>query len=1120
MHLLVRDTVALDDEVAAVDLGQSAADLVFLSFSDADLGGVARAWAAMSEPKPSVRLANLVRLRHPLSVDLYVEQVIAQAKCVVVRILGGADYWRYGVDEVAAVCRARGIALVMVEGDARPDPRLAELSTIPDAVRRDMADYLREGGPANLAGALSLAAHLAGLEAAPANPPHPLPAAGPEGAADPLDGRPRAMVVCYRSHGLSGDVAPIEALAVALRARGLAVEAHFVTSLKDPAAADYLAARYAVAPPDVILNATGFSARCDGGSPLDRADVPVLQVILSADSEQNWRSGFRGVSQTDLAMQVALPELDGRLLTSVISFKAQAETLAGLEFARTVNRPHAAGIALAADRAAGWVRLARTGRAARRIALVVSDYPGVAPLASGQTGHAVGLDSFASIAGILGRMAAMGFGVGEGLHDADALTHDLCRAAPGPALDLVCYRAWFAELPAEFQARVIAAWGAPERDSTLADGRFMIRLARCGNVVLAVQPDRGSRSDRKSLYHDADCPPCHGYIAFYLWLRRGETIHALIHLGTHGTLEWLPGKAAALSDACCPVALLRGLPVIYPFIVNNPGEAAAAKRRLGAVTIGHLTPVLVPAGLHGAASELERLIDEYAAADGLDRRRSLDLRQEILRRAGETGLLGECGVAPDAPDDIALARLDAYLCDVKDLQIRDGLHVFGQAPAARDAMLADLQHACPEIDAASLAARLDGSAAAEMAGLMAALDGKFIHPGPAGAPSRGRPDVLPTGRNLTSLDPRLLPTRLAVARAEKAADALLQRHRQDQGDDLRRTMIDLWGSASLRTGGEDFALALLLMGVVPLWDAGSWRVSGFEVRPIALLDRPRVDVTLRISGLFRDAFESQIALFDAAVRAVAARDEAAGWNPLAAAARGLEGSAFRAATVRVYGAAPGDYGSGIADRLARGLWRDRSELGAAYLAASSSAYGKDLDGVADASGFAARIAGAETFVHQQDHAETDILESPEYAAHEGGFAAAAVMLGSAPTLYHLDSSRPEVLVRSIAEEVARVVRGRLANPRWLAGMMRHGYRGAAEIARGLDTLHGFAATMPARFDLQFDLVFEATLADPAVDGFLRAANPDARAAMAARFADARQRDLWHPRRNDVSAMAT
>ena len=1123
MHLLVRESRTLDDEAAAEDLGQSPGDVVLLSFADSDLGAAAAAWEAMPAGRPSLRLANLARLRHPMSVDVYVERVVARARCVVVRLLGGLEYWRYGAEEVASCCRRCGVALAIVPGDGRDDAGLAELSTVPGDAWARLDTYLRHGGPANLAQALHLAASLGGLAA-----PAPLAPAALFGAgAHALDVAAHgsaglAVLVFYRAHLVAGDIAPVEALAFALAARGFGVRAVYVSSLKDAEAAAFVAASLRDWRPVVVVNATSFAASQAGtASPLDAAGVPVVQVVLAGGSREAWTASARGLSQADLAMQVVLPELDGRLLSTSVSFKAAAPPVVGLEFARTLHAPDAEGVALAADRALGWARLASTPAASRTVAIVLSDYPGAAGAATdgGQIGHAVGLDSFASLDAILVALDERGYQTGSGSPGGAALARLLAGAAPAPVLTLAAYGALFAALPLALRARIGAAWGAPADDPCVTGGCFMLRHARLGRMVLAVQPDRGALADRRAGYHDPDAPPRHAYVAFYLWLRETLGVHALLHLGTHGTLEWLPGKAVALSAACAPVALARGLPVIYPFIVNNPGEAAVAKRRLGAVTIGHLTPPLQSAGSHGAAAELERLIDEYSAADGLDRRRASLLRREILDRAEAVGLLAETGVSRDAGEDEALARLDAYLCDVKELQIRDGLHVFGRAPSPerRAALLEALLRACPGADPAVLAGDLDRSAAAEQAALCAALDGRRVAAGPSGAPTRGRADVLPTGRNLFSVDPRAVPTRSAVALAERAAADLLRRHVQDQGDWPRALVLDLWGSATLRTGGEDFALALVLMGARPVWDDGSARVSGIDVLPLAALDRPRVDVTLRISGLFRDTFEAQIALFDTAVRMIAARDEAADWNALAASARGLEGAALRRATARVYGAAPGDYGSGAAGPLADGSWREREDLGAAYLAGSAFAYGRELDGAADRAAFAARVAGADAFVHAQDHAETDVLDSAEYAAHEGGFAAAADALGQAPALYHLDTSRPEApRTRTLGEEVARVVRGRVANPVWIAGMMRHGYRGGSEIARAVETLCGFAATLPQRLDRQFDLVFDATLGDAAVDAFLRASNPAARAAMISLLREAVRRDVWRPRRNAVA----
>ncbi|MGI3778046.1 MAG: cobaltochelatase subunit CobN [Janthinobacterium lividum] len=1176
MHLLVRETRTLDEAEAAVDLGQSPAGLVFISFSDSDLSAAAAAWLDPDpatkpayEPVPpppgatlpfGLRLASLARLRHPLSVDLYLERTASHARAIVLRLLGGMEYWRYGAEELGALCRREGIALAVVPGCERADPRLAELSTVPESTRLRIESLLRAGGAPNTRLALLLAAHEGGLCAPPEG----------EGVAVPAFGRlatfptygddrwPVAAIVFYRSHLLAGDTAPIHALGAALSERRMRPRALFVPSLKDAAAAAFIADRLRSWRPAVVLNATSFSARTPGpdgdASPLDAADAPVLQLVLANAARDAWAGSPRGLGPQDMAMQVVLPELDGRLATAAISFKAE-DLVPALEFTRRRLAPDADGIALAADRAAAWARLAATPRAARRIALVLPDYPG----RPGQVGHAVGLDTPASLAAILQTLRAAGYDLGPAaLPDADALSDALCRAEPTPALPLPAYAALLATLPAPLRAAIAEAWGAPEHDPAVAAGHFAFRHLRRGHALLAVQPDRGAALDRSATYHDPQLPPRHAHVAFHLWLRLHERSDALVMLGAHGTLEWLPGKPVAPSAGCAPSALLAGLPVIYPFIVNNPGEAAAARRRLGAVTIGHLTPPMRPAAAQGEAATLERLIDEYTTADGLDPRRAATLRAEILERAERSGLLEEskAGLCPDPPkasafgnhsleeghsqgaalsgvqrqslwpslppaapdDDDPLARLDAYLCDVKDLQLRDGLHVFGRPPHDPAALHAALARGNPAADHAGLSARLDACAPAESSALLAALDGRFVQPGPGGAPTRGRADVLPTGRNIAAIDPRGMPTRAACTSAAAVATLLLLRHRQEQGDWPRALVIDLWGSSAMRTGGEDLALALHLLGATPLWDAESARVTGVEILPLAVLDRPRVDVTLRISGLFRDAFETQLALFDDAVRAVAARDEAADFNPLAAAAAGLDGDALHAATARIYGPAAGQYGAGVAPLLDRGAWQGRAALGESYLAASECAWGPGRDGAPDRAGLERRVAAAEAFVHVQDHAETDILDGPGFVAHEGGFAAAAASLGAAPALYHADTSREGTpRVRATAAEVARVVRGRAANPDWVRGMMAHGYRGAAEIARGADALFGFAATLPDRFDRQFDLVFEATLGTPDVDAFLARENPAARAALAARLDEALSRGLWRPARNAVAA---
>ncbi len=1038
MHILATEIASLDEAETAVDLAQSPADIVVLSFSDSDLSALAAAWQRDADTLPSLRLASLKKLRHPMSVDLYVDTVVAKAKVVIVRCLGGLDYWRYGLERIADAARDNDILFAALPGDDRPDPRLASASTMPRE-KLDLLDrFFREGGADNLGNALRLVANL---------PWQPPAAVGPFTVLGNMEeSRPAALIVFYRSNLTSADMAPIEALMTALDRAGLAPLAVAVGSLKDPAIDAPLGALLQRRKPAIILNTTAFSAmRQDDKTILDQADVPVLQVVLSGSARAAWSESARGLSPSDLAMNVVLPELDGRLLTRAISFKEEMPVDPRLEFASVQHAPIPDRVDYVARLAANWARLSAKASSERRVALVLSNYPA----RGGRAGYAVGLDTTESALEILRLLRSEGYDVGA----TDWQAADIAPLLTGEAPHL-----------------------------------------RCGKVIVLLQPDRGSD------YHDLSAAPHADYVAVYAWLRDDEKIDALIHLGTHGTLEWLPGKALALSSDCWPEKVLGPIPVIYPFIVNNPGEAVQAKRRLAAVTIGHLTPPLSAAGLHGPLAELEGLVEEYASADGLDRRRLGFLEDEIVERAWSSGLALDCGLVKGESNREAVAKLDAQLCDIKDLSIRDGLHVFGRTPdEARLKMLAAATNADAGVRA---------SAACERSALLAALSGRRVAPGPAGAPTRGRADVLPTGRNLTSIDPRSIPTRTAATIGARAAAEVVRRYLQDQGEYPRELVIDLWASASLRTGGDDLAQAFAYLGVQPLWDKNSSRVTGIEVMPLATLDRPRIDVTLRISGLFRDIFETQIALFDLAVRRIAALDEEGADNPLTEAAR------RGADLARVFGGAPGSYGARAGDLALDGEWKTRADLGEAYLAAVTHSYGSGDTPAGD--GFRIRVSGADVLVHPQDDRERDLLDGDGVADFAGGFAAAAALLGNVPELYHLDTSRPEApKARLLTEEIARVVRGRLTNPRWLAGMLEHGYRGVAEIAQGVDALYAFSATAEAVSAALFDATHAALIADEAVLSAMIHSNPAATAAIAQRLRDALARGLWVSRRNST-----
>ena len=1112
MHLLRTESYSLDDTAAAIDLEQTPGDIVFLSFTDSDLSGVATAYETAPTGYPSLRMACLAQLKHPYSVDLYLERMAPKARFVLVRLLGGLDYWRYGIEELARLARKNGFDLAVIPGDYRQDPRCDEASTVSGDQLKRLWLYFHEGGAKNFANCLNWISNHVGTPMAWGEP-ESIPAMSVVDVAchRAVEGAPRALVVVYRSLIIAADTEPVFLLAKALHGRGMEVDCVAVSSLKDPEAAHALAGFMREKCPDLILNTTAFSGRqSDGTCVLDQADCPVFQVILSTTWSEPWRLSERGLTTTDLAMNVVLPEFDGRIVTRAISFKAEAERRDQVEFTRVIQRAEANRVEYVADLACAWVKLRQTSNREKRIACVLSDYPAK----GGRQGYAVGLDTPESVIRIADALRINGYSIAD-LPDTASLMRELITGPRRTLISVEFYRKQYDRFPDAFRAAVERAWGAPQNADALIDGFFTARFVDLGGLVIALQPDRGNTSTRKDSYHDGNSPPNHAYIAFYIWLRETLKIDAMVHLGTHGTLEWLPGKSVALSEFCAPEVVLGAVPVIYPFIVNNPGEAAQAKRRLSAVTIGHLTPPLKEAGMHGVAAEIEGLLEEYAEAQGLDQRRARLLADVIVERATESGLIAEAGIEASASRDDLLTTLDAWLCDLKEMRIGDGLHVFGEnlAGSVLDERTDDLAK-IGGAESGHLRDQLKVCGSAEMAGLLKALDGKFVEPGPAGAPSRGRIDVLPTGRNLFSVDPRSIPTRTAWEIGRRTADEVISRYVQDHGDWPRVILIDLWGSATMRTGGDDLAQAMALLGVRPVWDDGSSRVSGFEIMPPALFGRPRIDVTLRISGLFRDVFQTQIALFDEAVQAVSLLDETDDENPIASKRR-----TNLIEPLRIFGNAPGNYGIGVGRMLSDKASTERSDLGNAYLTASSYAYRAHEDGVLAAEEFRERVADADAFVHVQDMNEQDVLDSDAFSDHEGGFAAAASLLNSAPAIYHVDATRSDrQKVRTLSEEIARVVRGRATNPRWIEGQMRHGHRGASEIAETVNNLFSFAALTDCVTSHQFELMFEATLGNDSVRTFLLQANPEAGAAIARNFMNAVRRGFWITRRNSTVSL--
>ena len=978
--------------------------------------------------------------------------------------------------------------------------------------------------------------------------------------------------------------------------------------LKDKTCQTFLRVHFAAHPADIIINATSFAVGNPEQDVLAQQECPVLQVTLGGNTEEQWRESTAGLAFKDLAMSVVLPELDGRIYAGVISFKADHLWHEKTQCRIVTYKPVHDRIARVAELAVNWCKLRTTPNAEKRIAITLANYPNK----DGRIANGVGYDTPASTINILKALGAEaippnGNALIKALQDN---RKDSATLLPVPG-----YKKLFQSLPEKLQSEVTNRWGKPEDDPFVHNGQFHLPFLTFGNVVVGIQPARGYNIDPKATYHDPALVPPHGYIAAYLWLRHVFNSHAIIHNGKHGNLEWMPGKSVGLSETCYPDAILGPIPHIYPFIVNDPGEGTAAKRRASAVIIDHLTPPLTRAESYGPLKDLEALVDEYYLASGLDRRRLVLLKQNILDLTRHHNMDKDAGFTGD--DDSDLQKLDTFLCDLKEAQIRDGLHILGESPTGQQetdllvaltrvpsgektslirAIANDLELgfdplncemgekwegpkpeelvelskepwrtlgdtverlelmasrlvAAPPPPAGTPPAKtpreneilspsaplgrgstakpgggvstgsvldfinttlrptLASCGASEITNLLRALSGQSVPPGPSGAPTRGRLDVLPTGRNFYSIDNRTLPTPAAWTLGKVSADALLKRHFQDTGQHLKNVGLSCWGTANMRTGGDDLAQAMWLMGVKPVWDPSSWRVTGFEVQPLAVLGRPRVDVTLRISGFFRDAFPAQIELLDKAIKAVAALEEDADDNPLAASL----------STARIFGSKPGAYGAGLQALIDEGIWTNKADLAAAYVTWGAYVYGTHEQGRNDETTFRERLSKIEAVIHNQDNREHDLLDSDDYYQFEGGMSAAVeTASGRKPKVYHNDHSRPErPVIRTLDEEISRVMRSRVVNPKWINGVKRHGYKGAFEIAATVDYMFAFAATADAVKSHHFDLAYTAYIEDDATRQFMFDNNPAALREMAQRFQEAISRALWQPRLNSV-----
>ncbi|MEU2432544.1 cobaltochelatase subunit CobN [Streptomyces sp. NPDC007861] len=1177
------------------------ATILLLSTSDTDLLS-----ARAAQGPVQYRFANPSRL--PLD---ELPGLLDGTDLVVVRLLGGIRAWQEGIDALLAQERP----VVVLTGEQAPDAQLMEASTVPIGIAAEAHAYLAHGGPGNLEQLARFLSDTVLLTGHGFEPPAPAPTWGPLERTPEATTGPVIAVLYYRAHHMSGNTAFVGALCDAIEEAGGRARPLYVASLRapEPELLDRLRDADAVVTTVLAAGGTrpaeaqagGDDESWDAGA-LAGLDVPVLQALCLTGSRSAWEESDEGLSPLDAASQVAVPEFDGRLITVPFSFKEIDEDGLPAYVADPERAARVAGIAVR------HARLRHIPNAEKRIALVLSAYP----TKHSRIGNAVGLDTPASAVALLRRLRDEGYDFGAeevpglvsgdgdeliralieaGGHDQDWLTEEQLARNPVrvPAAD---YRRWYATLPAELREHVEEHWGpAPgemflDRSRTAEgdpDGDIVLAALRRGNLLIVIQPPRGFGENPIAIYHDPDLPPSHHYLAAYRWIAArqddgGFGVDAMIHLGKHGNLEWLPGKNAGLSAACAPDAALGDLPLVYPFLVNDPGEGTQAKRRVHATLIDHLVPPMARADSYGDIARLEQLLDEYAQISSMDPAKLPAIRAQIWTLIQAARLDHDLGM-DDRPDDDGfddfLLHVDGWLCEVKDAQIRDGLHVLGGAPAGpervnlvlsilrarqiwggttalpglREALGLDesaasrttadeaeaaaraLVEAMEEADwnpaAVASVAEGHGRAVADILGFAArevvprlaattdeldhavhALNGGFVPAGPSGSPLRGLVNVLPTGRNFYSVDPKAVPSRLAWETGQALADSLLTRYRTDNGDWPTSVGLSLWGTSAMRTAGDDVAEALALLGVRPVWDDASRRVTGLEPVPAAELGRPRIDVTLRISGFFRDAFPHVIGLLDDAVRLAASLDEPADANFVRAHAQAdlaVHGDERRA-TTRIFGSRPGTYGAGLLQLIDSRDWRTDADLAEVYTVWGGYAYGRGLEGRAARDEMETAYRRIAVAAKNTDTREHDIADSDDYFQYHGGMVAAVRALrGTAPAAYIGDSTRPEtVRTRTLVEETSRVFRARVVNPKWIEAMRRHGYKGAFELAATVDYLFGYDATTGVIADWMYDKLTETYVLDPENREFLRQANPWALHGIAERLLEAESRGMW------------
>ena len=1224
MHRIV--TIPGNEDSEEIELiEQPSAPVLFLTSASTDITTLAKCLekSEYSKWKKNLNALCLAYLNHHSQIDHYLSTTASNSKIIIVRLLGGRGHWSYGIDQLQDWQRQKKVRkLIFISGTIDNQEELHKSSSINRDLNKIIAELLREGGCKNYYTFLDLIDKLISNKAI-------IIKNIKKNKTDLIvkwdwknEDKPKVAIILYKSLLNSSDLEYPKKINSILRKHGLSPCSLFVENIREKIIQSKIQNICIKNDVTAIITTTSFSSTksqdFSAESILwDKLNIPIFQLLSSTNSRKEWSISSLGLNPLDLTLQVVMPEIDGRIITRPCAFKTIDTLNTNLSTNIYKLKPDVRNLSWCIEFIKSWIKLARLENKDKKITIVLANYP----IKNGRIANGVGLDTPNSILLLLNWLKQEGYSLGEKElpSNANSLMAQILKTRtndpesnykkPLDYIKLDNYENYWRSIPNKARKKIKKHWDDPYKAEDLEKEKgYAIHGITYGNISILLQPSRGYEIEDSSVVHSPDLPPPHRYIAQYLWMYKKFNSNAVIHFGKHGTLEWLPGKGIGLSNSCFPHLVLPPIPNIYPFIVNDPGEGSQAKRRSQAVIIDHLTPPLGRAGLYGELLEIENLIDEYYECSLLSSDRKELVKDKLMSKIKNQSLTDikfDSNYNDDDNTVNLINSVDTYLCEIKESQIRLGLHIYGKLAEKNNLLqlilsiaraptkfgngitqeiasllsldidpwsdnlseklssndyeiiagyinekIINKRHLIEYIEnqayyiieelynniyLPSLAKnniskinhkllilldkvninktisyiqniiipKVVSSPNLEKQALISALEGKRVSSGPSGAPTRGKIEVLPTGRNFFSIDIRSLPTESSWDLGKRSAKRILDLYLMDNGEDLKHLAISIWATSTMRNGGEEVSQILALMGLQPIWDGPSRRIIDLEIIPLNILNRPRVDITIRISGLFRDAFPQLIKLIYKGQSILANINEPYDMNPYALLKK--ENKPIS----KIFGSAPGAYGAGLQELISYGKWEEKSDLVDSYINWSQWSYSGTTCPEKNKGLLIESLKKVQVVLHNQDNREHDLIDSDDYYQFHGGLSAAVEKYNKKPKILIADHSRhSRPVINELEKEIDKIVRSRLLNPKWIDEIKKHGYKGAFEISASLDYLFGYDATTGIVPDWIYSSYLETFIVNTQNKEFFIENNPWVLRDMAERLLEAFNRHIW------------